>query len=216
MEASPPIRVVIADDHPITVLGLRALFEGEPDVEVVATVADGREALRAVRELRPDVLLLDIAMPELDGFEVLRELHAEGVACKSLLYTVQMDDDRLLEAMRWGLRGVFLKTMPPPMLLHAVRKIHGGGQWLETESVGRVLENLLERDVARQRFCELLTPRELELVKVAAQGLRNQAIAERLHIQEGTVRIHLRNIYEKLGLDGRGALIAFAQKNGLA
>lgn len=216
MESRSPISLVIADDHPMTVLGLTALFDGEPDFSLLGTVADGEEAIRAVRDLRPDVLVLDIDMPVQDGFAVLRELHAEGVACRPVLYTYQMDDDRLLEALQWGVRGVVLKTLPPPMLLQAVRKVHAGELWLEMEDIGRAMVNALERDTAQRRARELLTPRELDLVKIVALGLRNQAVAERLHIQEGTVRIHLHNIYQKLGLDGRGVLIAFALQNGLA
>jgi DNA-binding NarL/FixJ family response regulator len=200
----------------MTVLGLTALFSSEPDFSVLETVSDGRAAVRAVREFHPDVLLLDLAMPMLDGLSVLRELHTDGLACKTVLHTYQMDDDCLLEAIQWGVRGVVLKTLPPPMLLQAVRKVYAGERWLEMESVGRAWFNALERDTARRRARELLTPRELELVKIVAQGLRNQAIAKHLHIQEGTVRIHLHNIYDKLGLDGRGALIAFAQQHGLA
>lgn len=216
METHLPISLVIADDHPMTVRGLIALFDSEPDFSVLDTVADGQETIRAVRELQPDVLLLDINMPVQDGFSVLRELYTRGGACKTVLYTYQMDDDCLLETLQWGVRGVVLKTLPPLMLLQAVRKVHAGEQWLEMESVGRALVNTLERDTVRRRARDLLTPRERELIKIVALGLRNRVVAERLHIQEGTVRIHLHNIYEKLGLEGRGALIVFAQQNGLA
>ncbi|MGR8932820.1 MAG: response regulator [Gammaproteobacteria bacterium] len=215
MEAQVPISLVIADDHPMMLFGLTALFEAESDFSVLDTVSNGEEAVRAVRERCPDVLLLDIVMPEPDGLTVLQILQAEGLQCKTVLHTYRLDDDRLLEAVQYGVRGVVLKTQPPPILLQAVRTVHAGDRWLEMESVGRLLVNTLERDAARRRACELLTQRELEVVKVVAQGLRNRAVAELLHIQEGTVRIHLHNIYEKLALDGRGALIAFARQNGL-
>jgi DNA-binding NarL/FixJ family response regulator len=215
MDICPPIRLILADDHPLTLLGLTTLLEGEPDFSVVKTVSDGQQALCAVRELIPDILLLDIAMPLLDGYTVLKKLNAEGFAGKVVLHTFQMDDNRLLEAMQWGVRGIVLKSLPPPVLIQALRKVHAGELWLERESVSRALVNTFERDSARREVRESLTPRELEVIKTVAQGLRNQAVAERLHIQEGTVRIHLHNIYEKLGLDGRGALIAFAQRHGL-
>jgi DNA-binding NarL/FixJ family response regulator len=216
MEICPPIRLVLADDHPLTLLGLTALFEGEPDFSVLKTVADGQEALTVVRELDPDILLLDIAMPLLDGYAVLKKLSEEGLACKVVLHTFQMDDSRLTEAVQWGVRGVVLKSLPPPVLLQALRKIHAGELWMERQSISRALVSLFERDSTRRKASESLTPRELEVIKIVAQGLRNQAIAERLHIQEGTVRIHLHNIYDKLGLDGRGALIAYAQRHGLS
>jgi DNA-binding NarL/FixJ family response regulator len=212
MDLYPPISLVIADDHPMTTLGLKCLFDNEPDFAVLDAVTDGQQTLRAVRELKPDVLMLDISMPVLDGFGVLQQLHADGLACKTVVYTYQMDDQRLLESMQWGVCGVVLKTMPPPLLLQALRKVHAGGQWLEMESVGRVLD----RDIAQRRIYESLTPKERELIKVVALGLRSRAITERLHIQEGTVRIHLSNIYKKLNLSGRGALIAFAQQHDLA
>jgi DNA-binding NarL/FixJ family response regulator len=215
MDICPPIRLVLADDHPLTLLGLTTLLEGEPDFSVVKTVSDGQAALCVVRELNPDILLLDIAMPLLDGYTVLKKLNAEGFTCKVVLHTFQMDDNRLLEAMQWGVKGIVLKSLPPPVLIQALRKVHAGELWLERESVSRALVNTFERDSARREARESLTPRELEVIKTVAQGLRNQAVAERLHIQEGTVRIHLHNIYEKLGLDGRGALIAFAQRHGL-
>lgn len=211
MDATLPIRLVIADDHPTTILGLGFLFNSEPDFSILSSARDGDETLSAVRQFRPDILLLDISMPLSDGFSVLQQLHAEGENCKTILYTYQMDENRMLEAMKWGVRGVVLKTMPPPMLLQAIRKVHIGGTWLEIGSTGR----LLERGAKQRHIGSLLTERETELVKIVAEGLRNQAIADRLNIQEGTVRIHLHNIYKKLGLSGRGALIAFAQKNGL-
>jgi DNA-binding NarL/FixJ family response regulator len=215
MEICSPIRLVIADDHPLTLLGLTALLGGEPDFLVLRTVSDGEEALSVVRELDPDILLLDIAMPLLDGYAVLKKLSEEGLACKVVLHTFQMDESRLREAMQWGVRGLVLKSLPPPVLLEALRKVHEGELWLERESVSRALVNTFERDNAQQEARESLTPRELEVIKVVAQGFRNQAAAEHLHIQEGTVRIHLHNIYKKLGLNGRSALFAFAHRHGL-
>ncbi|OAI29028.1 MULTISPECIES: response regulator [Methylomonas] len=211
MDAPSPIRLVIADDHPMTLMGLSMLFGNDPEFAVVAEASDGEEALRAVRDIRPDLLLLDVNLPRVDGFDVLKTLHGESLACRTLLYTYCMDDDRLLEAMNWGVRGVVLKTMPPTLLVQAVKKVHAGGLWLEIGSVGRVLE----RDAARLKVRDLLTDREIELVKAIAVGSRNKTVAARLNIQEGTVRIHLHNIYRKLGLSGRGELIAYAQRNGL-
>jgi len=211
MDATLPIRLVIADDHPTTLLGLGLLLNNDPNFSILNTSRNGHETLLAVRQFRPDILLLDINMPVLDGFAVLQTLHSEGIACKSVIYTYQIDETRLLEAMNWGVYGVVLKTLPPPMLLQALRKVHAGGKWLEMDSASR----LLMRDAAHQRLDDLLTSREIELIKIVAEGLRNQAVADRLHIQEGTVRIHLHNIYKKLGLSGRGALIVYAQQNGL-
>lgn len=210
MNSSKPITLVIADDHQMTLDGLDLLLN-QPEFAVLAAVCNGRHAVQAVQQFNPDVLLLDVSMPETDGFGVLEELYGQGIVCKTVLYTYEMEDQRLLEAMAWGVRGVVLKSMSPSMLLMAIRKVYMGGQWLEMETISR----MLARDVNQRRMMGLLSARELELVKVAAKGYKNQAIAAQLHIQEGTVRIHLHNIYQKLGLDGRGALMAFAQRNGL-
>jgi len=214
MDMHSTIGLVIADDHPMTVLGLSALFDAEADFSLLGTADNGIDVIRTVRECAPDVLLLDIAMPKQDGLSVLRELHAEKVSCKTILHTYQIDDERLVQAMQYGVWGVVMKTLPPPVLLKAVRTVYAGERWLEMDNVSRALVNKHNHDIRRKQVCELLTSRELELVKIVAKGLRNKAISEQLHIQEGTVRIHLHNIYAKLELDGRGALIAFAQQNG--
>ena len=212
MDATLPIRLVIADDHPATLLGLGLMLNSNPDFSILASARDGQETLQAVRQLRPDILLLDISMPVCDGFTVLEKLHTEGTVCKTVLYNYQLDENRILEAIEWGVRGFVLKTMSPLLLLQALHKVHAGEKWLEMGAANR----LLEREATQQRLGDLLTAREIELIKVVAEGLRSQAIADRLHIKEGTVRIHLNNIYKKLGLSGRGALIAFAQQNGLS
>lgn len=210
------ISLVIADDHPMTLLGLCALFDSEVGFRILGTTNNGTDTIRTVQELTPDILLLDISMPIQDGLSVLRELYSAGISCKTILHTYQIEDRQLIDAMRWGVQGIVLKTLPPPILLEAVRKVYAGKRWLQMDAIGQAFVNYLESESHQKCAYELLTPRELEVVRIVAQGLRNKAVSERLHIQEGTVRIHLHNIYEKLGLDGRGALIAYAQRNKLA
>ncbi len=209
------ISLVIADDHPMTLLGLRALFDSEAGFRVLATTDNGADTIRTVREFIPDILLLDISMPIQDGLSVVRELYSDSISCKTILHTYQIEDQQLIDAMRWGVQGIVLKTLPPSTLLEAVRNVYAGKRWLQLDTIGQAFVNSIERESRQKRAYELLTPRELEVVRIVAQGARNKAISERLHIQEGTVRIHLHNIYEKLGLDGRGALIAYAQQNKL-
>jgi two-component system, NarL family, nitrate/nitrite response regulator NarL len=209
------IRVVIADDHPIVLDGVEQLFRLEPGVAVVARCRDGEETLRAVRLHRPDVLILDVRMPGADGIAVLRAIEDEELSTRVVLLTAGLDDEQLLEAIRLGARGVVLKDMAPQLLVEAVAAVHGGGYWLEQGLGGRALRRLLERETGQRAAVRALTPREREVVQMVAAGLRNRAIADRLCITEGTVKIHLHNIYEKLEIDGRGELAAYAHRHGL-
>lgn len=210
------IRLILADDHPIVLEGLEQLFRVEADFQVVARCRDGEEALREVRMHRPDVLVLDIRMPRQDGLEVLRAVRLEGLATRVVLLTAALEEEQLVEALRMGVGGVVLKEMAPHLLVEAVREVHSGGSWLDKGSVSRVVSNLMQSEGRKREDHQLLTPRELEVVRMVARGLRNRAIAEQLFISEGTVKIHLHNIYQKLGIDGRLELAVYAQGKGLA
>jgi DNA-binding NarL/FixJ family response regulator len=209
------IRLILADDHPIVLDGLVQLFRVEPDFEVVARCRDGEEALREVRAQRPDVLVLDVRMPRLDGLAVLRTVRQEELGTRVVLLTAAVEEEQLVEALRLGVGGVVLKEMAPHLLLEAVREVHAGGSWLDKGSVSRIVTKLLHQDEDRREAAQLLTPRELEIVRMVARGLRNRAIAEQLLISEGTVKIHLHNIYQKLAVDGRLELAVYAQAKGL-
>jgi DNA-binding NarL/FixJ family response regulator len=212
----PATRIVLADDHPIVLDGLERLFSAEPDFTVVARCMNGAEALRAVREHHPDVLVLDIRMPEPDGLAVLRELQREQLPTRVVVLTAEVEEDDVLEAMRLGVRGVVLKEMAPRMLVECVRKVVAGERWIERRSLSRALDTMLRREAGLREVAGLLTTRELEIVRLVARGLRNLAIAEALHISEGTVKVHLHNIYEKLRVDSRVALTNYAREKGLA
>lgn len=209
------IRIVIADDHPLVLDGLEQLFRLEPDVKVVARCRDADEALRAVRKHVPDVLVLDLLMPGGGGLELLRALRHDAVATRVVLLTAVIDDDQLLEAIRLGVCGVVLKDMAPQLLVDAIRQVHAGGQWLEHGLGGRALRRLLARESRATQAARLLSPREREIVRMVASGLRNRAIAEKLGIGEGTVKAHVHNIYEKLDVNGRIELLLYARENGL-
>jgi DNA-binding NarL/FixJ family response regulator len=210
-----PVSLVLADDHPIVLDGLERLFGVQEDFVIVARCRDGAETLRAVRQHRPDVLVLDIRMPEPDGLAILRELQGEGLPTRIVLLTAELDEDDVLEAVRLGVRGVVLKEMAPQMLVDCVRKVAAGEQWIERRSLTRALDRMLRREAGLREVTSVLTPREIEIVRLVAEGLRNQAIGERLNISEGTVKVHLHNIYEKLGIDGRVALTHYAREKGL-
>ena len=209
------IRVVLADDHVIVLDGLEQLFRLEPEFEVVARSTTAEAALKAVQEHRPDILVLDLVMPGHDGMWVLRELSDLNLPTRTVLLTAHVEENRLVEAIRLGVWGIVLKEMAPRMLMECVRKVHAGEKWLEQQSVTRAMERMQKRESEIDRLTRLLTPRELEIVRLASEGLRNKEIGERLSITEGTVKIHLHNIYEKLGVTGRSQLILYATKHGL-
>lgn len=209
------ITLVLADDHPIVLHGLEQLFRLEPDLRVVARCLDADEALRAVREHAPDLLVLDIRMPGKDGLEVLRELSRARLGTRVLLLTAAADEDEVVEAVRLGARGIVLKEMAPQRLVQAIRQVHAGELVVDNRAVVRALEKVVRRETGTRRLAAVLTPRELEIVRMVATGLRNKEIAARLAITEGTVKIHLHNTYEKLKVDGRLELMLFAQEHGL-
>lgn len=206
-----PIRVVLADDHPIVLDALETLFHQERDFKVLARCRSGEETLHAVRKYRPDVLILDIRTNEQDGFAVLRELKKEEPPTRVVLFTAALDEAQALEAIRLRVNGVVLKEMPPELLVKCVRKVHGGGQWVETRSVGRALEKLARREAETQQIASVLTPREIEITRMVASGLRNNEIAEKLFVSVGTVKVHLHNIYQKLHVKGRLELVLYVQ-----
>ena len=210
------IRLVLVDDHPLIVRGLQALFAAEPEFEVVAACLTSAEGVAAVRTYRPDIVLLDIRMPDLDGFGVLRALNGDTTSPRVVLLTADIDEPATLEALRLGVHGIVLKDMPSPQLLECLRRVHAGEHWVEQRSVGRALAGFVQREAALREISRVLTARELEVVRMVAGGLRSAGIAKKLHVSEGTVKTHLHRIYEKLRVDGRVALILLAREKGIA
>lgn len=208
------IRLVLVDDHPLVLNSLEQLFSTEEDMDVITGCCDGAEAIQAVALHRPDLLLLDLDMPKMHGLTVLRELRKQQLSVKVVLLTGALDEDELIEAIQLGVRGVVLKTMSPSLLIQCIRKVHAGGEWLEKDSVSRALEKMLKRESAKQNSSHL-TARELDLLRLVAAGNSNKEIAELRHISEGTVKVHLHNIYDKLQIKGRVALTLYARDEGL-
>jgi DNA-binding NarL/FixJ family response regulator len=191
------------------------LFSLEPDFRVLAHCVNGEECVEAVRRYQPDVLILDIRMPVKDGLGVLRELHREKQPTKVVLLAGALEEEEVLEALRLGVRGMVLKELAPQMVIQCVRKVHAGERWLEKQAFGRALETLLKREGGEREASSVLTPREIEMVGMVARGLRNKEMSERLAITEGTVKIHLHNIYRKLKVENRVELILYAQSKHL-
>lgn len=209
------IRLVLADDHPLILDGIEQLVRIHPDLEVVERCVSGDEALRAVERHAPDVLVLDLRMPGIGGLEVVRRLRASGLATRVVILAAAIGEDEMLAAVRLGVAGVVLKEMAPRLLLQCIRKVAAGERWVENRSMTEALERLLRREAGVQEAASVLTPREIQLVRMVAQGLRNREIAEQLHITEGTVKAHLHNVYKKLGLETRVAVRRYAEEKGL-
>ena len=211
-----PVTLVLADDHPIVLEGLQQLLSLEQDFAVLAKCRNGEAALAAVRRHRPDILVLDLQMPGTNGLAVLRALQPECLPTRVVILTASLGADDVLEAVRLGARGVVLKDMAPHLLVLCIRKVAAGGEWLERGSIKKAVDQLLRREAAVQAAASLLTTRELEIVRLVAKGRRNKEIARELAITEGTVKLHLHNIYEKTGADCRIALTLWAQAKGLS
>ena len=210
------IRLVLADDHPLILNALEQLFALESDFQVLARCQDGEEALKAIDFYQPDVLILDLRMPRKDGRAVLREMQQAQCPTRVILLTAAIEESEALEAIRLGVHGVVLKEMAPRLLVECIRKVHAGGQWVERRSASQALNTLLRHRDGQRDVASILTRREQEIMRLVAQGIRNQSIAEALCISEGTVKIHLYNIYKKLHIDSRMALSLYARDKGFS
>lgn len=209
------IRLVLVDDHPVVLHGLQGLFERHGEFEVVGACATGDEALAAVRRLHPDVLVLDLRLPGRSGVDVLRTMADEKLACRTVLLTAAIDDRQATEVVKLGAKGIVLKESSPDALLECVRRVHRGEEWIEQEVLAGVFAPGVRGETALREAGKNLTPREVEIVRMVVQGLRNRVVADRLSISEGTVKIHLHHIYEKLGIDGRLELVLWAKEHGV-
>jgi DNA-binding NarL/FixJ family response regulator len=210
-----PIALVIADDHPLILDALENLFRLEKDLKVVARCVNGDEALDAVRRHQPDVLVLDIQMPAKDGLGVLREMRKEKLPTRVVILTATLNEEGVSEALRLDVRGLVLKELAPKLLVQCIRKVHAGALWLEKRSVTSALEKMVRREAGAREASQLLSPRQMEILRMAATGLGNKEIGQKLFISEGTVKVHLHAIYKKLQLPSRLALSLYARDKGL-
>ena len=206
--------LVIADDHPIVLAGLTQLFRQEAGVRVVASCVNGVEALDAVRIQRPDVLLLDLNMPKLDGFGVLRALTSEHSPVGVVVLTADASASDVATARAAGARGIVLKELSPRHVVDCVRLVYSGSEWVEF--IGRPREAPPTRPTGGHQGTFGLTPRELELMSLVVSGLRNREVAAQLGISEGTAKLHLYNVYKKLGVANRVELVLRARSAGLS
>jgi DNA-binding NarL/FixJ family response regulator len=210
-----PITLVIADDHPLILDAMENLFRLEKDFRIVARCLDGDEALKAVCRHQPDILVLDIQMPAKDGLVVLREIRKEKLPTRAVVLTATLDEEGLTEAVRLGVRGLVLKELAPKLLVQCIRKVHAGELWLEKRSVTSALEKMVRCESATREASQVLSPRQMEILRMVATGLGNKEIGKKLFISEGTVKVHLHAIYKKLQLPSRLALSLYARDKGL-
>ena len=209
------VRLVLADDHPLILDGLERLFGGREGFEIKARCANGQETLAAVARLRPEVLILNLHMPDMDGISVARALKQEGIPTRVVILAGSLDEREALECLRLGVAGIVLKDMAPSLVLRCVQKVAAGDVWVEKRSFSQAMEHLLRREAGAQRMAGKLSVRELQVVRLCAQGVSNAEIAKRLSVTEGTVKSHLHKAYAKLGVQGRADLTRFAHENGL-
>jgi len=210
-----PIRVLIADDHVVMREGISFLLEAEPDIQVVGQASDGQEAWEKARQLKPDIVLMDITMPGISGLEATRQLRAALPETQVLVLTMHEGDEFFFRMLQAGASGYVLKGASSDELLNAIRAVYRGGVYLYPTMAKKLLTDYMSRPSTEQSSYDNLTPREREILTLIAQGLTNREIAARLVISVNTVGTHRQNIMEKLDLHNKSELIKYAIRKGL-
>jgi DNA-binding NarL/FixJ family response regulator len=208
------INILVVDDHPIVREGLVAILEAQDDFNVVAEANNGDEGLRLYKRHSPDVVMMDLEMPQVDGVQAIQNIRAYDANAKVVVLTAYDTDERILKAVQAGARGYLLKGAPRDDIYRAIRVVNGGGSLLEPAVAGKLLQHVggIMRGDMRE---EELTPREMEVLKAMARGLRNKEIAAELYITERTVKFHANAIYQKLSVGGRTEAVSKALQRGL-
>jgi DNA-binding NarL/FixJ family response regulator len=206
MEAAPPIRVLCVDDHPLVRKGIASILANEPDMQLVAEASDGREAIEQFRQHRPDVTLMDLRMPQLDGTAATKAILAEFPDAKIIALTSHDGDQEIYRALEAGVRGYILKEMVHTDVLSAIRVVNAGKRLVPPEVAGRLSEHFPKA---------ALTPREVEVLGLVARGLANKQIARELGTADGTIKMHVQNIIGKLGASDRTHAVTIAVQRGI-
>lgn len=214
------IRIMVADDHPVVREGIRKLLELEEDLDVVAEACDGREVLETVKDAKPDIVLLDLKMPNMDGLAVLQTMQHLKTESKIIILTASEDKNEWVQAMKLGCAGIVVKQTPPEMIVKSIRKVSAGEIWLDSHTTAAVMRQFAAPGEGGGRGRggrgrSPLSNREREIVALVAQGYRNREMAEKMFISEQTVKNHLHNIFDKLGVSDRLELALYAIHKGL-
>jgi len=208
---SRAVRILIADDHPIFRDGLRRLLDSEPEFQVIGQASNGVEAVNLARQMKPDILLLDLAMPLLTGLNALRELAKVASPVHTILLTAAIDKPEIIEALQLGARGIVLKDSATELLLKSIRTVMAGQYWVGRESVSDLVKFLRQPLPPTGRSKNFgLTKRELQVVAAIVEGYSNKEIAQKFSLSEDTVKHHLTNIFNKAGVSNRLELALFA------
>ncbi|NQW21966.1 MAG: response regulator transcription factor [SAR202 cluster bacterium] len=209
------INILVVDDHPVVREGLSAMLSTQPDMEVVAEAANGAEALELAMRHRPDVIVLDLQLPDMDGSEVIGAVKREWAEARVLVLTSFDTDDRVLRAVRAGAQGYLLKGTPKDELFYAVRTINQGGSLLGPGIAPKLLGQVYDQADRESRAASTLSAREMSILVLVANGLRNKEIASQLCISDRTVKFHVNSIFQKLGASSRTEAVKNAVQQGL-
>jgi len=210
------IRILIVDDHPVMREGLRAILESQPDMELVGEARDGNEAVNRARALKPDVVIMDLVLPNMDGVEATREIILNNPEARVLVLSNYLDDDKVFGVIRAGALGYMVKQASPQDLRQAIRMVYQGKSALDPAVQRKLVDQVAQADHKVPSVGEGLTGREREVLQLIARGLTNLQIAGELSIEVGTVRYHVGNILRKLGLTNRTQAVVYAVEKGLA
>lgn len=212
--SSSPIRLVLADSHPVMLEGLRMQLAAHPDLQVQACVQDGVSALQAVRRLDPDCLVMELDLRERDGIQVISDMLSEGLRAKPVLFT-SAPVKEVMKALDLGVQGLVSKQHSHLQLADCLRMVHSGQTWLDQDLTVKTMSLLLDQQKTRRQAVQSLTPREVDVARMVIEGWPNKKIASKLSISEGTAKLHLHHIYQKLNCPGRMALMLYVQQHGL-
>ena len=217
--AKPTIKVAVVDDHPLYRQGVIRLLEPESDLTLVAEASNGMEAILLIERYQPDVLLMDLKMPVMDGLQALNEISKRRLNARVIVMIANDERDKAVRAVRLGARGILFKDADPTLLAKSIRKVYAGEVWIDNPILSQALESLLTRPSASPAPAEAneskLSNREMEVVRCVAMGLRNKEVADKLGVTEATVKNHLTSVYAKLGVNDRLELILYAIHNKL-
>ncbi len=208
------INLIVADPHPVMRAGIEQIMELDPDISILSSVGDGAAALSEVERMHPDVVVLELDMPQKDGLNVIEEIKNRNLTTKPVVFTASAPA-KVMQALNLGVTGLVSKSNSKEQLAKCIRSVYEDKKWLDQDLTTHTVSHLLNAHRSNQALAQVLTRREMAVAKMVMEGLPNKKIGTKLFISEGTVKLHLHHIYQKLGLPGRMSLMLHMQKSGL-